>query len=229
MDKISVYKVRLRMGQQLAEKIKREHSDWDIDVVMPIPDTSRTCAIPLSKELGVKCRDGFVKNRYIGRTFIMPGQQTRQKSVRQKLNAISLEFKDKNVLLVDDSIVRGTTCKEIIRLARKAGAKKVYFASAAPEVKFPNVYGIDMPSRQELIAHARTVDEMCKEIDADGLVFQDLNVLFDAAREGNPDIKKFEASVFDGCYVTGDINSTYLQHIEDIRNDGAKIKQRNKI
>ncbi len=226
MDKILVYKVRLRMGQQLAAKIKREHADWDIDVVMPIPDTSRTAAIPLSKELGVKCREGFVKNRYIGRTFIMPGQNTRRKSVRQKLNAIELEFKDKNVLLVDDSIVRGTTCKEIIKMARNAGAKKVYFASAAPEVRFPNVYGIDMPSRHELIAYNRTVEEICQEIGADGLVFQNLQVLFDAAREGNPDIDTFDASVFDGHYVTDDIDETYLQQIENLRNDEAKQKHK---
>lgn len=227
MDNILVYKVRLKMGEYLAEKIKREHPDWDIDVVMPIPDTSRTAAIPLSTVLGVKCREGFVKNRYIGRTFIMPGQQTRHKSVRQKLNPIELEFKGKNVLLVDDSIVRGTTCKEIIRMARNAGAKKVYFASAAPEVRFANVYGIDMPSKHELIAYNRTVAEMCKEIGADGLVFQDLPVLFDAAREGNPNIKTFEASVFDGHYVTGTVDDDYLLGVENLRNDAAKEHRRN--
>lgn len=217
MDGVLVYKVRLRMGERLAEKIKHQHPDWDIDVVMPIPDTSRTAAIPLSKVLGVKCREGFVKNRYIGRTFIMPGQSTRKKSVRQKLNTINLEFKNKNVLLVDDSIVRGTTCKEIIRMARKAGAKKVYFASAAPEVRFPNVYGIDMPNRNELMAYNRSVDEICQEIGADGLVFQDLEVLFEAAQEGNATIEKFEASVFTGEYITGDIDEAHLQSVEKIR------------
>ncbi|MBX9704869.1 MAG: amidophosphoribosyltransferase, partial [Gammaproteobacteria bacterium] len=222
IDKVLVYKVRLRMGERLAEKILRDHPDWEIDVVMPIPDTSRTAAIPLSTVLGVKCREGFIKNRYIGRTFIMPRQKTRRKSVRQKLNPIELEFKGKNVLLVDDSIVRGTTCKEIIRMARQSGANKVYFASAAPAVRFPNVYGIDMPSRQELIAHDRTVEQMRQDIGADGLVFQDLQVLFDAAREGNPDIEQFEASVFDGCYVTGDIQESYLRHLESLRNDNAK-------
>lgn len=222
IDKVLVYKVRLRMGERLAEKILRDHPDWDIDVVMPIPDTSRTAAIPLSTVLGVKCREGFIKNRYIGRTFIMPRQKTRRKSVRQKLNPIELEFKGKNVLLVDDSIVRGTTCKEIIRMARQSGANKVYFASAAPAVRFPNVYGIDMPSRQELIAHDRTEAQMCQDIGADGLVFQDLQVLFDAAREGNPDIEQFDASVFDGCYVTGDIQESYLRHLESLRNDSAK-------
>lgn len=222
IDKILVYKVRLRMGERLAEKILRDHPDWEIDVVMPIPDTSRTAAIPLSTVLGVKCREGFIKNRYIGRTFIMPRQKTRRKSVRQKLNPIELEFKGKNVLLVDDSIVRGTTCKEIIRMARQSGANKVYFASAAPAVRFPNVYGIDMPSRQELIAHDRTEAQMCQDIGADGLVFQDLQVLFDAAREGNPDIEQFEASVFDGSYVTGNIQESYLRHLESLRNDSAK-------
>jgi amidophosphoribosyltransferase len=217
IDNVLVYKVRLRMGEKLGEKIKQQHPDWQIDVVMPIPDTSRTAAIPLSKNLGVKCREGFVKNRYIGRTFIMPGQQKRKKSVRQKLNTIGLEFKNKNVLLVDDSIVRGTTCKEIVRMARKAGANKVYFASAAPEVRYPNVYGIDMPTRQELIAYNRTVEQMRQEIDADGLVFQDLHVLIEACQEGNAAITKFENSVFDGCYVTGTISDAYLQNIEKTR------------
>jgi amidophosphoribosyltransferase len=222
IDKILVYKVRLRLGEHLAEKILREHPDHDIDVVMPIPDTSRTAAFPLAQSLGVKCREGFVKNRYIGRTFIMPGQRQRRKSVRQKLNTIELEFKGKNVLLVDDSIVRGTTSKEIIQMAREAGAKKVYFASAAPEVRYPNVYGIDMPVASELIAHNRTNQEICDAISADWLVFQDLDVLVAAAREGNPDITHFEDSVFTGQYITGDINESYLDELEACRSDAAK-------
>ncbi len=210
IDKISVHKVRLRMGERLGEKILREFPDHDIDVVIPIPDTSRTAALPLANILGVKCREGFVKNRYIGRTFIMPEQKQRRKSVRQKLNPIPLEFKDKNVLLVDDSIVRGTTSKEIIQMARHAGAKKVYFASAAPEVRFPNVYGIDMPTREDLLAHNTTVEAMAKAIGADWLIFQDLSVLGDAAREGNPEITQFEDSVFTGKYITGSIDEKYL-------------------
>ena len=222
IDKILVYKVRLRLGEHLAEKIMREHPDHDIDVVMPIPDTSRTAAFPLAHALGVKCREGFVKNRYIGRTFIMPGQRQRSKSVRQKLNTIGLEFKGKNVLLVDDSIVRGTTSKEIIQMARDAGAKKVYFASASPEVRYPNVYGIDMPAVSELIAHNRTNEQICEAIGADWLVFQDLDVLVNAAREGNPEIKSFEDSVFTGQYITGDIDEAYLKELEAQRNDGVK-------
>src|SRR5699024_6438777 len=182
IDKISVYKSRLRMGQTLAEKIKREWPNHDIDVVIPVPDTSRTSALELANILDVKYREGFIKNRYIGRTFIMPGQQQRKKSVRQKLNAIELEFAGKNVLLVDDSIVRGTTCNEIIQMARDAGAKKVYFASAAPMVKYPNVYGIDMPAKSELIASDRSVEEIREIIGADRLVFQDLEDLKDAVR-----------------------------------------------
>src|SRR5690606_30993371 len=198
IDDISVYKARLRMGEKLAEKILREWTDHDIDVVIPIPDTSRTSALQLANTLDVKFREGFIKNRYIGRTFIMPGQQQRKKSVRQKLNAIELEFSGKNVLLVDDSIVRGTTCNEIIQMAREAGANKVYFASAAPPVQFPNVYGIDMPAANELIAHGRSVDEICALIGADKLIYQDLQDLVDACREGNPDIVEFDCSVFDG-------------------------------
>src|SRR5690606_22121961 len=180
MDRVSVYKARLRMGEKLAEKIMREWPDHDIDVVIPIPDTSRTSALQLANLLGVKYREGFVKNRYIGRTFIMPGQTMRRKSVRQKLNAIDLEFHGKNVLLVDDSIVRGTTSQQIIQMARDAGAEKVYFASAAPPVRFPNVYGIDMPSASELIASGRTEDEVAASIGADRLIFQDLEDLVDA-------------------------------------------------
>lgn len=222
MDKISVYKARLRMGERLAEKIKRVWSDYDIDVVIPIPDTSRTSALQMANHLGVKYREGFIKNRYIGRTFIMPGQSQRRKSVRQKLNAIELEFKGKNVLLVDDSIVRGTTCNQIIKMAREAGASKVYFASAAPAVRYQNVYGIDMPATDELIAHGKTVEEIQKEIGADWLVYQDLEDLIFAAKEGNPDINEFDTSVFTGEYITNDIDKAYLDSIEARRNDTAK-------
>lgn len=226
IDKISVYKVRLRLGEQLAQKIKRDWAPLDIDVVMPIPDTSRTAAAVLARELGLKFREGYIKNRYIGRTFIMPGQHQRRKSVRQKLNTIPLEFAGKNVLLVDDSIVRGTTSKEIVQMARDAGANKVYFASAAPEVRYPNVYGIDMPAADELIAHGRDVDEICKMIGADKLIFQDLDVLVHAAQEGNADIKRFEDSVFTGDYITGDIDDVYLKQVETKRNDHAKQQWR---
>ena len=222
IDGILVYKARLRMGEKLAEKILRERPDHGIDVVIPIPDTSRTSAVELANHLGVKFREGFVKNRYIGRTFIMPGQAARKKSVRQKLNAIALEFRGKNVMLVDDSIVRGTTCKQIIQMAREAGAKNVYFCSAAPAVRFPNVYGIDMPSVHELIAHDRTTEEVCELIGADWLVYQDLDDLVDAVREGNPDLGRFDCSVFNGEYVTGDVNAAYLGKIEQARNDAAK-------
>lgn len=225
IDKISVYKARLRMGDKLAEKILREWPDHDIDVVIPIPDTSRTSALQLANTLDVKFREGFIKNRYIGRTFIMPGQQQRKKSVRQKLNAIELEFVGKNVLLVDDSIVRGTTCNEIIQMAREAGANKVYFASAAPPVQFPNVYGIDMPAANELIAHGRTVEEICTLIGADRLIYQDLADLVDACREGNTTIEQFECSVFDGKYVAGNINRDYLDYLERLRNDATKHKR----
>ena len=222
MDGISVYKARLRMGDKLADKIRRVWPDHDIDVVVPIPDTSRTSALQLANTLGVKYREGFIKNRYIGRTFIMPGQSERKKSVRQKLNAIELEFQGKNVLLVDDSIVRGTTCSQIIQMARDAGANKVYFASAAPAVRYPNVYGIDMPSAEELIAHDSTVEEIQGKIGADWLVYQDLQDLVDTAREGNPDIEEFDCSVFNGEYVTGDIDENYLDQLEQRRNDMAK-------
>ncbi len=222
MDGISVYKARLRMGDKLADKIKRVWPDHDIDVVVPIPDTSRTSALQLANTLGVKFREGFIKNRYIGRTFIMPGQSERKKSVRQKLNAIELEFQGKNVLLVDDSIVRGTTCSQIIQMARDAGANKVYFASAAPAVRYPNVYGIDMPSAEELIAHDSTVEEIQEKIGADWLVYQDLQDLVDTAREGNPSIEEFDCSVFNGEYVTGDIDEDYLNQLEQRRNDIAK-------
>ncbi len=196
IDRISVYKARLRMGEKLAKKVQRDWPDHDIDVVIPIPDTSRTAALQMANILGVKYREGFIKNRYIGRTFIMPGQKMREKSVKQKLNAISLEFEGKNVLLVDDSIVRGTTSAQIIQMARDAGAKKVYFASAAPPVRYPNVYGIDMPAAHELIAHDRTEDEVCTAIGADRVIYQELNDLIDAVRKGNQDIGHFDTSCF---------------------------------
>ena len=222
IDGIAVYKTRLRMGEKLGRKLLREWPDHDIDVVIPIPDTSRTAALQMAFEMGLKYREGFIKNRYIGRTFIMPGQAQRKKSVRQKLNAIELEFKGKNVLLVDDSIVRGTTSKQIIQMAREAGANKVYFASAAPPVRFPNVYGIDMPSVQELVANGRSIDEIAQEIGADRVIFQDLQDLIDAAHEGNPRIKQFDTSCFDGVYITGDVDQHYLDHLEQRRCDAAK-------
>ncbi|MGB6976583.1 MAG: amidophosphoribosyltransferase [Gammaproteobacteria bacterium] len=222
LDKISVHQARLHLGEKLAEKILREHPQHDIDVVIPIPDTSRTAALPLAEKLGITYREGFIKNRYIGRTFIMPGQKLRRKSVRQKLNAIGVEFKDKNVLLVDDSIVRGTTSKEIIQMARDAGAKKVYFASAAPEVRYPNVYGIDMPSSKELIANQRTSDEIAKLIGADWLIYQDLTALYEAVGQGNPQISRFEDSVFTGNYITGGVDQNYLQQLEQARSENAK-------
>jgi amidophosphoribosyltransferase len=228
IDGVSVYKARLRMGDKLADKILRVWPDHDIDVVIPIPDTSRTSALQLAYNLGVKYREGFIKNRYIGRTFIMPGQQQRKKSVRQKLNAIDLEFRDKNVLLVDDSIVRGTTSSQIIEMARDAGAKKVYFASAAPPVRYQNVYGIDMPSNEELIASGQTEDEVGEAIGADWLVFQDLQDLIKAVGKGNPDIKAFDASVFTGEYITGDISGDYLSDLQTSRSDAAKKGRREK-
>jgi amidophosphoribosyltransferase len=222
MDGISVYKSRLRMGEKLAEKILRLRPDHDIDVVIPVPDTSRVAGQILAHNLGVKFREGLMKNRYIGRTFIMPGQQQRKKSVRQKLNAIDLEFRGKNVLLVDDSIVRGTTCQQIVQMARDAGANNVYFASAAPPVKFPNVYGIDMPTAAELIAHGRTEDEVCEEIGADWLVYQDLEDLIESTCGEYAHIDKFECSVFTGEYITGDVDQQYLNKLDTRRNDAAK-------
>jgi len=218
MDGISVYETRLNLGEYLAEKIKKSMRHLDIDVVIPIPDSSRPSALQLANQLGVNFREGFVKNRYVGRTFIMPGQQQRRKSVRQKLNAMSIEFRGKNVLLVDDSIVRGTTSREIVQMAREAGANKIYFASAAPPVRYPNVYGIDMPTRQELIATDRSTEEICSEIGADYLIFQDLDALNHAISKVSPTIKKFETSCFNGDYVTGDVTSEYLRAIELQRN-----------
>ena len=224
IDNISVHKARMRMGEKLADQILKEWGqDHGIDVVIPIPDTSRTSAMELAYHLNVKCREGFNKNRYIGRTFIMPGQSQRKKSVRQKLNAISFEFKNKNVLLVDDSIVRGTTCEEIIQMARDAGANKVFFASAAPPVKFPNVYGIDMPVRSELIASERSVEEVRQAIGADRLIFQDLDDLVEAVQDTKHSrVDGFDCSVFDGCYVAGHIDEAYLQALQDKRADHLK-------
>jgi len=226
IDDVFVYKARMRMGEKLAQKILRLRPDHDIDVVIPIPDTSRTSALQLANKLGVKYREGFIKNRYIGRTFIMPGQQQRKKSVRQKLNAIDLEFKGRNVLLVDDSIVRGTTSKQIIQMARESGARRVYFASAAPPVRYPNVYGIDMPSSEELIAYGRSEEQVCQVIGADWLVFQDLSDLEQAVRKGNTRLEGFDTSVFTGEYVTGDVNDAYLSHLQRLRSDAAKEERR---
>ncbi len=226
IDDISVYKARLRMGEKLAAKVLREWPDHDIDVIIPIPDTSRTSALQMAHKLGVKFSEGFIKNRYIGRTFIMPGQQMRKKSVRQKLNAIGLEFEGKNVLLVDDSVVRGTTSEQIIQMARDAGAKKVYFASAAPPVRYPNVYGIDMPAAHELIAHDRSEEEVCVAIGADKLIYQNLQDLIEAVQKGNRNIKHFDTSCFDHQYVTGDIDDDYLEKVEALRNDKARTDAR---
>jgi amidophosphoribosyltransferase len=225
IDGASVYHARLKMGEYLAEKIRREIPAGDIDVVMPIPDSSRPSAIELALKLNLDYREGFIKNRYIGRTFLMPGQAIRRKSVRQKLNAIGSEFKGKSVLLVDDSIVRGTTSLEIVQMARDSGAKRVIFASAAPPVKFPNVYGIDMPTRGELIAHGRSVEEVCREITADALVYQDLDALKRSISDANPALKDFEASCFDGKYITGDISRDYLDHIENVRGNPAPMNE----
>jgi amidophosphoribosyltransferase len=222
IDRISVYKSRLRMGETLADKILRERPEHDIDVVIPIPDSSRTSALQVAHRLGVKYREGFIKNRYIGRTFIMPGQEMRKKSVRQKLNAIDLEFRGKNVMLVDDSIVRGTTSRQIIEMAREAGAKRVYFASASPAVRFPNVYGIDMPAASELVAAERTDAEVGKLIGADWLIYQNLDDLIGSVRYDNSDIDAFDTSCFSGEYVTGDVTEAYLSRIESERSDGAK-------
>jgi amidophosphoribosyltransferase len=225
IEDVSVYKARLRMGERLAAKIRRLRPDHDIDSVIPIPDTSRTAASSLAVELGLPMREGFVKNRYIGRTFMMPGQSERVKSVRRKLNAIELEFRKKVVLLVDDSIVRGTTSKQIIQMARDVGAKKVYFASAAPPVRFPNVYGIDMPAADELVAHDRTEEEVQQLIGADWLIYQDLDDLIGAVAEGNDKLTRFDASCFDGNYVTG-VEPTYLRELELDRSDAAKMQRR---
>ena len=222
IDNISVYKTRLRMGVALAKSIKKTWINEKIDVVMPIPDTSRTSALELANELGIKYREGLIKNRYIARTFIMPGQKQRKKSVKQKLSAIELEFKGKNVLLVDDSIVRGTTSEQIITMCREAGAARVLFASAAPAVRYPNVYGIDMASNKEFIAHNRTTSEVCEKIGADKLIYQELNDLIECVKVGNPAIYNFDCSCFDGKYITGEISNEYLHNLESIRSDNSK-------
>ncbi|HEY8587789.1 MAG TPA: amidophosphoribosyltransferase [Rhodanobacter sp.] len=225
IEDVSVYKARLRMGEKLAEKIRRLRPEHGIDAVIPIPDTARTAASALAGALGVPFREGFVKNRYIGRTFIMPGQGERVKSVRRKLNAIGLEFNKKNVLLVDDSIVRGTTSRQIIQMARDAGARNVYFASAAPPVRYPNVYGIDMPSASELIAAGRTEKEIEQTLGADWLIYQDLKDLIWAVQDGNEELTQFDASCFSGEYVTG-LDQRYLDQIELLRSDDAKAARR---
>jgi amidophosphoribosyltransferase len=217
IDGASVYATRLKMGEYLAEKIKKQFSAGDIDVVMPIPDSSRPAAMELALNLNLDYREGFIKNRYIGRTFIMPGQAERKKSVRQKLNAIGSEFKGKSVLLVDDSIVRGTTSREIVQMARDAGARKVYLASAAPPVRFPNVYGIDMPTAKELVAHDRTVEEVRQIIGCDALIYQDVEGMKRAIGSLNPKLDGFDASCFDGVYVTGDINADDIARINEAR------------
>jgi amidophosphoribosyltransferase len=221
IEDVFVQKARMRMGQCLAKKILQEWKEHDIDVVMPIPDTSRTTAIEIAYLLGVKYREGFIKNRYIARTFIMPGQKKRKKSVRQKLNPVGLEFRGKNVLLVDDSIVRGTTSREIAQMARDAGAKKVYFASASPPVRYQNIYGIDMPARSELIAFNRDVEAISKEIQADRLIYQDLDDLIWSVQQGNLRLDKFDSSVFDGKYITG-VEEGYFENLEILRNDKSK-------
>jgi amidophosphoribosyltransferase len=223
IDGISVYETRLRMGESLADKIKRQYRHLDIDVVIPIPDSSRPSAMELSKRLNLPYREGFIKNRYIGRTFIMPGQGMRRKSVRQKLNSISMEFQGKNVLLVDDSVVRGNTSREIVQMARESGARRVFFASAAPPVRYPNVYGIDMPTREELIATGRSDAEIAREIGCDELIYQDLEALRHAVRSVNPAVANFEDSCFSGVYVTGDVTQEYLDGVEAQRRDGAKM------
>ncbi len=225
IDGVSVYAARVHMGKYLGEKIAREWPDLDIDVVIPVPETSNDIALQIAHILNKPYRQGFVKNRYVGRTFIMPGQTQRVSAVRRKLNTISSEFKGKNVLLVDDSIVRGTTSEQIVDMARAAGAKKIYFASAAPEIRYPNVYGIDMPTKHELIAYGREVDEIAKLIGVDKLIFQDLDALTQSVQQENPAIKDFDCSVFTGKYVTGDITPEYLDHIADLRNDSAKKKR----
>jgi amidophosphoribosyltransferase len=225
IDRMSVYKARLRMGEQLAAKILRERPDHDIDVVIPIPDTARTAAMQVAHGLGVKFREGFIKNRYIGRTFIMPEQSERRASVRRKLNAIDLEFRGKTVLLVDDSIVRGTTSQQIIDMAREAGAAKVYFASAAPPVRYANVYGIDMPAANELVAAGRTVEEVRQFIGADWLVYQDLDALVDAVHHENAEIESFDTSCFSGHYVTGNVGKDYLNGLEALRANAVKARR----
>jgi amidophosphoribosyltransferase len=225
MDKISVYQARLNLGESLAKRVISTVPPNEIDVVIPIPESSRPSAAQLAQLLGLPYREGFVKNRYVGRTFIMPGQSVRKKSVRQKLNAIASEFKGRNVLLVDDSIVRGTTSKEIVQMARDAGARKVYLASAAPPVRYPNVYGIDMPTSSELVAHDRTVEEIRQIIGCDALIYQDVDGMKKAIGSLNPTIKGFDASCFDGVYVTGDITSEDISRLNESRVGGEENQE----
>jgi amidophosphoribosyltransferase len=222
LDGASVYQCRINMGIKLAEKIRREWSDKQLDVIIPIPSTSRTAALEIATRLNLPYREGFVRNRYVGRTFIMPGQAQRQNSIRRKLNPIPQEFAGKNVLLVDDSIVRGTTIKELVAMCRELGAKKVYVSSAAPPVIYPNVYGIDMPARSELIASGKTIDQLAENIGADGIIFQDLADLKESITEVCPSLTHFDTSVFDGTYVTGDVTASYLETLEKQRNDTTK-------
>ncbi|KAH6918321.1 amidophosphoribosyltransferase [Coprinopsis sp. MPI-PUGE-AT-0042] len=226
IDGVSVYRSRMSMGDALAEKVKEvlTRENLSVDVVIPVPDTSRVAALNLAQKLGLPYREGFIKNRYVGRTFIMPGQQMRKKNVRRKLNAMALEFADKNVLIVDDSIVRGTTSKEIIQMAKDVGAKKVIVASCAPPIRFPNVYGIDMPSRKELVAHGRDDKSIAEAIGADHVIFQTLEDLTESVRQWNPEIPGFDCSVFNGEYVTGGVDEAYFQHIESLRADNVRGK-----
>ncbi|EPQ57992.1 amidophosphoribosyltransferase [Gloeophyllum trabeum ATCC 11539] len=226
LDGVSVYRSRMAMGDALADEVKRvlHERNLSVDVVIPVPDTSRVAALNLAQKLQLPYREGFIKNRYVGRTFIMPGQQMRKKNVRRKLNAMALEFVDKNVLIVDDSIVRGTTSKEIIQMAKDVGAKKVIVASCAPPIRYSNVYGIDMPSRVELVAHERNEDEIAAQIGADLVIFQTLPDLISSVRQFNPVIEQFDCSVFTGEYVTGGVDEVYLQHLESLRADNAKAK-----
>jgi amidophosphoribosyltransferase len=226
IDGISVYEARRNMGRSLADKIIKLGLRDEIDVVIPIPDSSRSSALEVAAKLKRQYTEGFIKNRYIGRTFIMPGQELRRKSVRQKLNAMAIEFRDKNVLLVDDSIVRGTTSREIVQMARESGARKVFFASAAPPVRYPNVYGIDMPTRSELIATGRTEAEIAALIGADAVIYQDLDALIDGVRRLNPSIARFDCSCFDGVYITGDVSQDYLDGIAAGRSDGESGSSR---
>ncbi|HPQ95083.1 MAG TPA: amidophosphoribosyltransferase, partial [Thiolinea sp.] len=223
IDNVYVHKARMRMGRKLADRIRREWPAHNIEVVMPIPDTSRTSALELANTLNVPYREGFMKNRYIGRTFIMPGQKQRKKSVRQKLNPLDIEFRGKNVLLVDDSIVRGTTSEEIVQMARDSGARNVYFASASPPIRYPNIYGIDMPAASELIAHGRTEAEVGDAIGVDRLFYLELPDLIECVRKGNPRLKHFECSVFTGQYATGEDNNYFIE-LEALRNDKQKEK-----
>jgi len=228
IDNVFVHKARMRMGHSLAEKVQRDWENHDIDVVIPIPDTSRTSALEMAITLGVPYREGYIKNRYIARTFIMPGQKQRKKSVRRKLNPLDIEFKGKNVMLVDDSIVRGTTSREIVQMARDSGANKVYFASASPAIRYPNIYGIDMPAATELIAHNRTEAEVAEEIGADRLIYQDIDDLVNAVTVGNSELKQFDCSVFEGKYITGE-EKTYFTNLEARRNDAKKNKNEDMV